>query len=111
MQITQFRNDVLGFDSFEGYTKGESWNGWDCPYFTFEQSQKVLQSYNQLRSILGEIQAYYDVGTDAFIFPAEDEPEIYKAITEEGEKYYPIGGFVWIWEASGNCDSSAVINY
>ncbi len=23
----------------EGFTAGETWNGWDCPYFTFEQAQ------------------------------------------------------------------------
>ena len=101
VQLTRFKNDALGFDSFEGYTKGENWNGWDCPYFTFEQAQRVLQTYNQLRSITGEAQGYYDAGADAFIFPAEDEPEIYNAITSENEKYYPVGAFCWIWEKAG----------
>lgn len=110
MRLTQFKNDALGYDSFDGYTKEESWNGWDCPYFTFEQAQKVLKAYNQLRSIIGEEQAFYDSSADAFIFPADEEPEPYASVTEEGEKYYSIGGFVWIWEESGKPDSSTVIN-
>jgi hypothetical protein len=100
MRLSGFKNEALGFQSFEGYTKGEIWNGWDCPYFTFEQAQKVLKAYNELRQIIGAISlAYYDSETDAFVFPdSEDEPETYKALNEQGQNYYPIGAFVWIWE-------------
>lgn len=109
MQKTRFKNDALGFDSYEGFTKGETWNGWDCPYFTFEQAQKILKTYNQLRSIIEEAQAFYDSSADAFIFPSEDDSEIYTGVIEEGEKYYSIGSFVWIWEESRLSDSSAQI--
>jgi hypothetical protein len=100
MEITRFKNDALGFEAFEGYTKGENWNGWDCPYFTFEQAQKILKIHNELKRITGEVaQAYYDFDNDFFAFPvADDETEIYKPIVENNKKYYPIGAFTWIWE-------------
>jgi hypothetical protein len=100
MWVSRFRNEALGFDSFEGYTKGETWNGWDCPYFTFEQAQKILNVFNEIHRIIGESrQAYYDSNNDFFAFPRDsDETEIYKPVVENKIKYYPIGAFNWIWE-------------
>ena len=100
MKLSRFTNNALGFDSFEGFTKGENWNGWDCPYFTFEQTQKILKAYNELRQIIGEnSKAYYKSEIDAFVFPvSEDETEVYEALVENGQKYYPVDSFVWIWE-------------
>lgn len=101
MRLTNFKIESLGYETFEGFTKDEDWNGWDCPYFTFEQAQKVLKTYNTLRSVIGQKGlAYYDSAADGFIFPTndEDEPEIFAATVENGEKYYPVGAFCWIWE-------------
>lgn len=101
MRLTNFKIESLGYDAFEGFTKGEDWNGWDCPYFTFGQAHKVLETHNELRLIIGQKDlAYYDSATDAFVFPTnnEDESEIFAAIIEAGQKYYPVGAFCWIWE-------------
>jgi len=99
MKLTSFKNEALGFNSFEGYTKGETWNGWSCPYFTFEQSKKVLEIYNQFCKIIQkDFLAYYDSEIDAFIFPSFEEIEVYSVLVEKGIKYYPIGSFAWIWE-------------
>lgn len=101
MRLTDFKIESLGYETFEGFTKDEDWNGWDCPYFTFEQAQKVLTTHNTLRSVIGQKKlACYDVAADAFVFPAsdEDEPEIFAAIIADGQKYYPVGTFCWIWE-------------
>ncbi len=101
MRPAKFKLESLGYVTFDGFTKNENWNGWACPYFTFEQAQKVLKIYNQLRQIIGQKDlAFYDPAADAFVFPAddEDEPEIFAAITENGQKYYPVGAFMWIWE-------------
>lgn len=101
MRLTNFKIESLGYETFEGFAKDEDWNGWGCPYFTFEQSQKVLKIHNVLRSLIEQKDlAYYDSAADAFIFPAngEDEPEIFAAIITEGQKYYPVGAFCWIWE-------------
>lgn len=97
----QIKIESLGYEIFSAFTKGEVWNGWDCPYFIFEQAQKVLKTHNIFRSIVGDKKiSYYDLERDAFIFPVtgKDESEIFAAIIENGEKYYPIGTFCWIWE-------------
>lgn len=99
MRFANFKIESLGYENFQGFTKDEDWNGWDCPYFTFEQGQKVFNTYNMLRSVIEQKDfAYYDSATDAFVFPANDadEREVFAAIIEDGQKYYPIGTFCWI---------------
>ena len=101
MRLTNFKIESLGYEIFEGFTKDEDWNGWACPYFTFEQAQKVLKTYNMLRSVIGQKDsAYYDSAADVFIFPTseDEESETFAAIIENGQKYYPVGAFCWIWE-------------
>lgn len=108
MRLTNFKIESLGYENFEGFTKNEDWNGWDCPYFTLEQAQEILKSYNTLRSVIEQKEtAYYDSTKDAFIFPTDDEneSEIFTAIIEKGQKYYPIGAFCWIWEENLMLDS------
>ena len=105
MRPAKFKIESLGYEVFEGFSKDEDWNGWDCPYFTFEQAQKVLKTYNELRRIIGQKNlAHYDSSTDAFAFPSdEDETETFVSIIENGQKYYPIGTFCWIWEKAVIC--------
>lgn len=101
MRLTNFKIESLGYENFEGFTKDEEWNGWACPYFTFDQAQKVLKNYNELCQIIGQKNlSYYDASTDAFVFPqgSEDKSEAFAAITEDDQKYYPVGAFCWIWE-------------
>ena len=101
MRKTKFKIESLGYETFDGFTKDEEWNGWACPYFTFEQAQKVLKNYNELRKIIGQKNlAFYDSMAEAFVFPSDDqyESETFKAINESGEQYYPVGAFNWIWE-------------
>ena len=101
MKLTNFKIELLGYEIFEGFTIGEDWNGWACPYFTFDQAQKVLKQYNQLREIIGQKDlAFYDENADAFVFPenGKDESEIFVAVIENDRRYYPVGAFCWIWE-------------
>jgi hypothetical protein len=100
MRSTKFKIESLGCETFDGFTQDEDWNGWDCPYFTYDQAQKVVKQYNQLREIIGKKDfAFYDEVTDAFIFPVdEDKTETFAAINDDEQKYYPVGAFGWIWE-------------
>lgn len=100
MRETKFKLESLGYEIFDGFTKDEDWNGWACPYFTLDQAQKVLKQYNLFREIIGQKHfAFFDSESDAFIFPSsEDETEMFSAISENGQKYYPVGAFCWIWE-------------
>lgn len=103
MRLTNFKIESHGYEIFEGFTKNEGWNGWACPYFTFDQAHKVMNQYNQFREIVregvGEKDfAFYDSVGDAFVFPSDDEDdfETFTAIEENNQSYYPVGTFCWI---------------
>lgn len=79
----------------DGYTLNESWNGWECPYFTFEQAVKIMEHF----------EGYYKKGTDTFVFFENDkftETEEYTSsehnINDELVRLYPIGSGCWVWE-------------
>lgn len=101
MRETKFVIDTLGDKIFEGYTQGEEWNGWACPYFTFEQAQKVVEAFNEGERFEGDkVEARYDAEQDAFcfFFESSGESEDFSALTVDGRKLYPIGSGCWIWE-------------
>ena len=104
MRSTQFKLESLGCETFDGFTKGETRNGWNCPYFIFEQAEKVLKNFNELRQIIGQKSiAFYESSADAFVFPfADGESESFSSVVEDGQNYYPIGTFCWIWEKIEN---------
>ena len=94
MRATKFIMDTFGDVIFEGFTQGETWNGWARPYFTFEQAQQIVAAYNSQGG-----QASYDNAEDVFSFKfGEDEIDIFPAESIKGQKLYPIGAGCWIWE-------------
>jgi hypothetical protein len=94
MQATKFTIDTFGDEIFSGFTSGETWNGWACPYFTHEQAQRVVEVH---RAQGGK--AWYDETQDSFAFEfGEDEVDAFPAETVEGQKLYSVGARCWIWE-------------
>lgn len=103
MQTTKFQKatfilDAFEGEEFEGCTQGETWNGFACPYFPFENAQRLMS----VLSSDGQT-AFYDEKADVFVCAEEDEDEEdayrYGAISVEGlGKLYPIGARVWTWE-------------
>lgn len=97
MRETKFVIDTLGDKIFDGYSQGEEWNGWACPYFTFEQSQRILEAHRERG-----IKAWYDEDSDQFAFDlnqtGQDDIDAFPPIELEGLKLYPIGSGCWIWE-------------
>jgi len=107
---TQFY--IESSDKYEGYTKGERWNGWECPRFTKDVAMKIMNDfYND------EFPAWYDENLDAFIYYnqnavgkkdfykdnlTQDEIDEYFCVYEgfdiEGLHLYPIGAWFWIWD-------------
>lgn len=102
LQPARFTMDSLGEGvTLEGFSSGETWNGWDCPYFTFEQAQKVVEAFNASQQLEGNtVEARYDAGQDAFcfLFESSGESDDFPAVEIEGQKLYPIGAGCWIWE-------------
>ena len=93
--------DATGEAGFDGYTVGQPWNGWACPYFTFEQAQEILIAWH-----LQGWDAHFDTGQDAFLFFGKprfetgqsEDFETFTAFEMECRKLYPIGAFSWTWE-------------
>ncbi len=87
-----FSLDMFSGVIFDGYTRGEDWNGFACPYFTFEQANQIVAITNE-----NGIKAQYIEAEDAFMFVIEQETEMFYPARDEIIKLYPIGAFCWIW--------------
>lgn len=96
MKQSEFTLESLPGRTFKGFTNGESWNGWACPYFEFDTAVLIKNAHNEL----GLLDAYYDEEKDSFVFEFPDETENYKAEEINVRKLYPIGNGSWIWEES-----------
>lgn len=112
MQTTQFEKatfvlDAFEGEEFEGYTQGETWNGFECPYLTFESAQRLMAVLSA-----GGQTAFYDAASDQFVCAGEDgedDPDRYGALQVEGlGKLYPVGAFVWTWGRVENTAADGV---
>ena len=94
MRPGKFTIDTFGDAVFDGFTTGETWNGWAHPHFTALQAQRIVEAHNAQGG-----KAWYDDAQDAFSFEmGEDEVDTFPAETIEGKKYWPVGAGCWIWE-------------
>ena len=92
----RFTLDFLEGQQFEGYTRGEDWNGFACPYFTFDQAQCIADAWRGSGK-----NASYDNNRDEFTFEMQDgEEDRFYSEEIEGVKLYPIGAGSWIWSES-----------
>jgi hypothetical protein len=103
---------------FSGFTRGETWNGFACPYFTFEVATQLAIDYvagNDYHDhTVGKYRWEYDRVKDAFVFYdpndedyCKDENDEYVPyscegmdIVCEGKTYhvYDIGCGAWVWD-------------
>lgn len=100
----QFSIDSIPSKTFEGYSNGDDWNGWACPFFEFETAQQILK--------LSEANGYswsYEADNDTFAVrnsedPADYSPEEFAGtkIQVDGHEFtvYGIGAYSWIWEVA-----------
>lgn len=114
-------------DNFEGYTIGDTWNGWATPYFVKEEGLKLVTAIYGLDSITNDTVGcfgFYNEKEDCFIFSMEcdntytkkeleDNFELCLELENKGEvdifkgkdiqykneniHVYPIGAYCWIW--------------
>lgn len=97
MRKAEFTIDTFPGLKFSGYSNDEDWNGWACPYFTFEEAQKIVHAQNS-----EGIKSWFDEEGDQFVFETDGEEESYPAVQENGHNLYPIGSSNWIWEESND---------
>lgn len=83
----------------EGITNGVRWNGWECPYFEYEEAIKILQTQDTKDNTLENRCTYYEISADEnhIIESSIDGISASDVIFFEGKKYYPIGRFCWVW--------------
>lgn len=97
----KFQIDSFGGQIFDGYSFGGTWNGFMCPYFTFDQAQRIVDAYR-----LRGWEAWYEEKADQFVFTYShnnlDERDIFPANEIDGRKFYPIGSSAWIWDEAEN---------
>ena|ERR1035437_2564603 len=87
-----------GESSFDGWSNGELWNGWETPRFEFAACQEILKC-------LGDEEARFDEKADAFVTVSNGEEEVWPAegitMTDGSRmKVYPLGAGSWIWEGA-----------
>jgi len=88
-------------DVFQGWTRGETWNGWACPRFERDAALRIVASMNDE---LPDTMAYDDATMVITYIPdgdldAKDEwlPELLE--TAEGPRFvYAIGAWAWVWD-------------
>ena len=98
--------DVQG--PYDGYTTGETWNGWAVPFFELHEAKRIAADYaragEEQGGDLAGSTAGYDEEQDAFVFfdPIfEDEAVFHACKIEAGREevvVYPIGASEWTWE-------------
>jgi hypothetical protein len=97
----RFNIDAIPDTVFEGYSDGDTWNGFACPYFEKDVAEHVLRA-----SVRNGYSWTYDADRDAFIVrsiqdPPDYEPEEFlgQSIMVNGQKItvYGIGAYFWIW--------------
>lgn len=104
MREAKFSHDFLGDSEFRGYTRDENYNGFACPYFSYDQAMPILQAW-----VEHGLAANYDENSDEFVFEvsggeAGNEFQKFGAIYADGLKLYPIGVFEWIWSEVENSE-------
>ena len=82
---------------YEGYTNGDHWNGWACPWFIKEVADQIAKEVN---ADAPYCTMHYDKENDAFIYKGygEEEVGIFKGKDIHGKHLYPIGTAYWMWD-------------
>ena len=87
-------------ETFQGFTDGDTWNGFACPYFIYEEAARLLNEFGN--------EWEFDEEKDSFLVhplgdSEYDEPEEFGSvmIQVDGEevKTYAIGAYSWIWDS------------
>ncbi len=104
-QDAEFYESEFGIDDgdilpyLRGYSQGDRWNGWACPYFEFENAKKILELVTE-----GGGYWEYDKATDIFraLPHMADFEESWKGldidVNGETKHVYAIGAYFWTWQ-------------
>lgn len=102
--MSELRKGTFTLDSsprFEGYTRGEEWNGHACPCFTKEQADRVVEF---LRTPEQGYTVEYRADRDTYhiTHPDDDCAELFiQGEDDTGVHVYWIGIWEWCWDEVG----------
>lgn len=91
--------------TYEGFTRGETWNGFAVPYFPLAEARRVADDYAaQPPSPDGQTRSDYDADCDLIrLFdPSCGEWDEFEAVEVEGQLLYPVGARSWTWQELQN---------
>jgi hypothetical protein len=72
--------------SYDGYTFGEKWNGFECPYFEKDVADQIMKDMD------GRFE------NDTYKFEGSEDFEPQDIDTEDGKKkVWAIGAYSWTW--------------
>jgi hypothetical protein len=95
-RLAKFKIEGLEDVQLEGYTFGNTWNGWACPYFTYAQAQEVVRVFNEQHCC----ECSYESTSNTFLFK-NDNDDTFGSVTIElvgtATEVYPIGNGCWVW--------------
>ena len=103
----KFYIDGLGDGIYPGFTEGDHWNGFACPFFEKETGMKIIDAWIAAgKEITPEVEytASFDLETDSFYFDDDcgDGSIQFEGldIVYEGKTVhvYPIGASFWVWD-------------
>lgn len=101
-KVRQFRESYFCSDAadvrFHGYTNGDTWNGFACPYFEYDEAVRVLEALGNKWTYDGQLKVFL-VFNEAD--PPDYEPEEFYAVEIEIDdkkiEVYGIGAYSWAW--------------
>ena len=95
----RFRVDGLD-GTYDGFTRGQTWNGFAVPYFPLSEARRVADDYAAQPPGDGPYAAEYDAGRDLIRLyePSSGEWDETPRVEVDGHSLYPVGAHLWTWE-------------
>jgi hypothetical protein len=101
LRSAEFYLEIDPGTTFSGYTKGDTWNGWACPYFEKDVAEQIAKHHGEIHRYDDEegYWAEYDAERDVFAFhdTQYEEPREFGAVEIDDKNLYPVGAYCWTW--------------
>ena len=100
MRPGRFQIDGLA-GVYEGFTRGETWNGFAVPFFLLAEARRVADDFAaQPPTPDGQTRAQYDADRDVIrLFdPSADDWDEFEPVEVDGRSLYPVGARYWTWD-------------
>jgi len=91
MRKASFYLDCLPNDIWHGFTEGDTWNGFDCPYFTEAEGLRLNAALVALATAEGHIDDDDDTFDIRWSFSD------WRKGVHKGQPVYGIGAYCWTW--------------